>query len=88
MQEEIDLFEFPCEFPIKVIGKSSQEFDSLVVNIIRRHCQDLKEGVVSCRPSRQGKYTAVTVTIIAHSRQQLDALYQDLSQDQAILMVL
>lgn len=84
-----ELFNFPCDFPIKVMGLADQDFDLLVVEIVRRHCRDeLREGAVSLRKSSGGKYIAVTVTIIAHNREQLDALYQELSNHQRVTMVL
>ncbi|NJO14543.1 MAG: DUF493 domain-containing protein [Thioploca sp.] len=81
------LFEFPCTFPIKVVGKTTEHFDLLVIEIIRHHCQDLTENTLTTRTSRGGKYSAVTVTIMAQSRAQLDALYQELSAHKQIMMV-
>jgi len=82
------LFEFPCQFPIKAMGKSRADFDLIVVEIIRRHVSDIKEGAVSSRPSRDGNYTAVTVIIEATSRAQLDAIYQGLTDSPDVLMAL
>jgi len=79
---------FPCEFPIKVMGMVSADFDLLVVEIVRRHCQDLTEGCVKKRTSSGGKYMSVTVTFTAESRSQLDALYAELNQHEKIKMVL
>ncbi len=96
MTEET-LLEFPCQFPIKAMGKTSVpahpqstylEFDLLVVEIIRRHVSDLHEGAVTTRPSKDGTYLAVTVTVEASSKQQLDAIYQDLSDHPHVLMAL
>ena len=88
MSEETSLLEFPCQFAIKAMGKTSPELDSLVVEIVRRHMPDLHEGAVSSRPSKGGNYTAVTVIINASSRQQLDAIYQDLTDNPDILVAL
>lgn len=85
---EQSLLEFPCQFPIKAMGKTHPELDIIIVEIIRRHSPDLSEGAVSSRPSKGGNYTAVTVMIEASSRQQLDAIYQDLTDCPHILMVL
>lgn len=87
MSEET-LLEFPCQFAIKAMGKTSPELDIQVVEIIRRHSPDIMEGSVKTRPSKGGNFTAVTVTIEAHSKQQLDAIYRDLSGHSDILMVL
>jgi len=85
---EDTLLEFPCQFAIKAMGKTHPELDVLVIEIIRRHSPDITEGAVSSRPSKAGNYTAITVTIEAYSKQQLDAIYRDLSGHPHILMVL
>lgn len=87
MSEET-LLEFPCQFAVKAMGKTSPELDMLIVEIIRRHSPDITEGAVTSRPSKGGNYTAVTVMIEARSKQQLDSIYLDLSSHPHILMVL
>jgi len=82
------LLEFPCDFPIKVMGAAAEDFDALVVELIRRHVDDLAEGGVQTRPSSGGRYLSVTVTIRATSRAQLDRVYQELSAHERVLMVL
>ncbi|MGH8602077.1 MAG: YbeD family protein [Gammaproteobacteria bacterium] len=79
---------FPCRFPIKVLGRRSPDFNLLVFELIRGHVPDLSEGALRYRFSRQGKYIAVTVTITAVSRSQLDAIYHDLCAHDRILMTL
>lgn len=88
MSETESLLEFPCQFPIKAMGKSCENFDAIVVEIVRRHVGDIREGAVSSRPSRAGNYTAVTVVIEATSREQLDAIYQGLTDSPDVLMAL
>ncbi|MEQ1622141.1 MAG: DUF493 domain-containing protein [Methylococcales bacterium] len=88
MSEEDTLFEFPCQFPIKAMGKNDVELDLLVVEIIRRHVDSLGEGAVTTRPSKSGNYTAVTVMIEATSKKQLDAIYQELTDHPHVLMAL
>ena len=80
--------QFPCDFPIKVMGKAAEDFDALVVSLVRRHVADLAEGAVQLRPSSGGRYVSVTVTIQATSREQLDNLYRELSAHERVLMVL
>jgi len=80
--------QFPCAFPIKAMGKADQGFDALVVSIVRRHAPDLGEGAVASRASSGGKYLAVTVTVQARSRMQLDAIYRDLTACEQVLMTL
>ena len=83
---EETLLEFPCSFPIKVMGKAADDFDALVVSIIRRHSPDFSDTTVKTRHSRGGQYISVTVTIQARSREQLDNIYMDLTAHERILM--
>jgi len=87
MSEET-LLEFPCEFSVKAMGLTAPDFDSTVVEIVGRHVSDLTEGCVASRPSKNDKYTSVTVTFQATSKKQLDAIYQDLTDHEKVLMSL
>jgi uncharacterized protein len=82
------LLEFPCEFPIKAFGEATEDFDLLVVSLVRRHAPDLGEGAVHKRLSAHGRYMSVTVTIRAESRAQLDAIYRDLTREERVVMAL
>jgi putative lipoic acid-binding regulatory protein len=82
------LFEFPCEFPIKIMGKASDIFESEVVQIIRRHVPDLGEAAIKRRESAKSNYAALTVTITASSRDQLDAIYMELTASEHVIMAL
>lgn len=86
--ESTSPFTFPCEFPIKALGRQGDEFVGLVVSMVRRHAPDLGEGAVTLRASGGGKYLAVTITITATSRAQLDAIYQDLTACEQVLWAL
>ena len=88
MHEEETLFEFPCDFPIKVMGRAEPGFDALVVELVRKHCPDLHEGAVSVRPSKGGKWVSVTVTMRAQSKSQLDAIYLELTAHEKVVMAL
>ena len=87
-EERLGLFEFPCQFPIKAMGKAEMEFDLLVIDIVRQYVDKLSADAVKTRPSKNGKYLAVTVTIEAKSQQQLDDIYQQLSDHPRVLMAL
>ena len=80
------LLSFPCEFPIKVMGQTADDFDALVVGLVRKHSHDLLEGAVRTRLSRQGRFMSITVTIQAQSRAQLDAIYTELTSNERVLM--
>ena len=73
------LLEFPCEFPIKAMGLACDEFEIAVIEIINRHVDNLGEGALTMKPSKNGKYTAITIRITAHSKDQLDSIYMDLT---------
>lgn len=88
MTDQETLLEFPCQFPVKAMGVTSTHFDMTVVEIVRRHVADIKEGSVSSRSSKGGKYTAVTIVIEASSKEQLDAIYRDLTDHPDVLMAL
>ena len=81
-------FSFPCDFPIKAMGHATGNFEITVLEIVRRHVSDLTEETFKSRPSSNGKYLAVTVTIRAESRQQLDAIYMDLTACEHVIMAL
>jgi putative lipoic acid-binding regulatory protein len=80
--------QFPCRFPIKAMGRAEPGFDALVVELVRRHAPELSEGAVRSRTSRGGKWVSVTVTIQATSREQLDAIYQELTRHEKVVMSL
>ena len=81
-------FVFPCSFPLKVFGHDRDDFEALVVALVRRHVGADEDLAVSSRQSSGGKYLAVTVTFTAESREQLDALYLELSRNKRVLMAL
>ena len=82
------LLEFPCDFPIKAIGLSQDGLEALVVDIVRRHAPELDLGTVACRFSGGRKYTGVSLTVLAQSQAQLDAIYLDLTACPEVIMVL
>ena len=88
MQEKQALLVFPCDFPIKAMGRAGCGLDMTVVEIVRRHAPDLSEGKIHTRDSTQGNYTAVTVVVRATSRAQLDAIYQDLVDCTDVIMAI
>jgi putative lipoic acid-binding regulatory protein len=87
MAEE-SLLEFPCEFPIKIMGERRDEFSQLMLEIIMRHAPDFAATAVETKSSKTGKYLSLTCTIHATSREQLDDLYRELSAHPLVSMVL
>ena len=79
---------FPTIFPVKIMGKDEPGFHEAVAEIIARHVAPISELPVKKQPSKEGRFVSITVTIEAQSREQLDALYRDLSSHHLVLMAL
>lgn len=88
MAEDGSPLAFPCDFPIKIMGRKEPGFAQNVMEIVLRHAPDFDSATIGMRPSRQGKYLSVTCVIRAVSRAQLDALYQELCDHPSVVMVL
>jgi putative lipoic acid-binding regulatory protein len=83
-----ELIEFPCRFPLKVMGERHEAFITTVIEVVRVHAPDLTEQDVVARESSTGRYQAVTVTITATSRLQLDTIYLALTGHEMVKVVL
>ena len=83
------LIEYPCAFPVKIMGRSETSgFARTVLDIVLLHDPDFQASSMELRKSREGKYVSITCTVNATSRQQLDALYQALCDHPDVVMVL
>lgn len=87
-QNSDSLLEFPCRFPVKAMGKSEGSFEAVVAHIIRTHARLWPDEPIRTNPSKKGNYVAVTAVIEATSQDQLDAIYQDLTDCPDVLMAL
>lgn len=85
---EEGLLQFPCSIGIKAMGKANTDFDLHVTSLVGKHAPNLGEGAVKTRPSKNGNFISVTVTVMAQSREQLDEIYRDLTADEQVLMAL
>ena len=85
---EDSLLTFPCAFPIKIMGEAHDGFTQAIVEIVIRHAPDFDPANVEIRPSKNGRYLSLTCDIQATSRQQLDALYRELSAHKMVSLVL
>lgn len=86
--EEAPKIEFPCAYPIKVIGLAGAEFEAEVLEVVRRHAGTIDAADHSIKPSAKGNYASVAVTITATGEDQLQALFVDLKAIIAVKMVL
>lgn len=82
------LIEFPCHFPIKIIGTQSQAFIDEIREIALKHYPNLTPEHLSHKTSQNNNYLAITVTVYAENQQQLDALYRELTQHPDVKMIL
>jgi uncharacterized protein len=79
---------FPTSFPIKVMGRTQDGFAQAIVAVVQKHAPDFDAATLEMRASSAGNYLSVTATIVATSRDQLDALYRDLSSHPMVSLVL
>ena len=80
--------EFPCSYPIKVMGNACEEFRQHVMTVMARHAPEFDPTAVTTRASSNGNYLSLTVTIKATGKPQLQAIFVDLKTSQLVKMVL
>jgi putative lipoic acid-binding regulatory protein len=86
--EPQSLIEYPCDFPIKVMGRAQAGFPQTILEIVQAHAPDFDASTVQMKSSKGGKYLSVTCTIRATSREQLDGLYRTLCDHPMVVMAL
>lgn len=82
-----ELLSFPCELPIKVLGRNEPSFREAAMRIVRSHYADLDHERVSEQSSRNNSYLSLTFVVVAQSREDADALFRDLTASAEIMMV-
>lgn len=82
------LLVFPCDFPLKVMGRNNDDFRSIVIGIIKKHAGDIDLNRIEERPSRDGTYLGITITVTASSKAQLDAIYMELTACERVMVSL
>jgi putative lipoic acid-binding regulatory protein len=88
MSNTESLIEYPCDFPIKVFGQTQQGFIQAVTEVVLRHDPEFKPASITTRNSKTARFVSLTCTVHVTSREQLDAIYQDLCDHPQIVMVL
>lgn len=88
MAEKEQLLQFPCNFPIKIMGRDKPGFRDTVVGIVSKHAGDIDASAIRTMASSKGNFVSFTVTIHARSQQQLDDIYHDLSNSGDVLYCL
>jgi len=85
---QVSALEFPCTFPINIMGRTRDGFAQAIVEIVRRHAPDFEPSTLEMRTSSAGNYLSMTATVNATSREQLDELYRELVANEMVAMVL
>ena len=82
------LLEFPCDFPIKIMGLASNDLAQAVLTVVVKHDPGFDGATMEMRASSGGKYVSLTCTVKATSKPQLDALYMELTSHPLVKVVL
>lgn len=80
--------EFPCQYPIKVIGDARDDLSGVVVSVVRQHVRDFDETTIEIKDSRQGRFLSVRFVIRAEGEEHIRALFSDLKALPGIHMIL
>jgi putative lipoic acid-binding regulatory protein len=80
--------EFPCRFPIKMMGRDTPGFRATARTLVEKHAGAVPDDAVQATPSRNGRFVSVTVTITATSKRQLDTIYREVTAHEDVLMAL
>lgn len=87
-ESALTLLDYPNRFPLKVLGKQSDEFEGIVLALVKARCPQAEHIDVRRRPSKGGKYLALTLTFTVYSQKQLEEIYQDLYDCEQVVMSL
>ena len=87
-EEQTTLLEFPCDFPLKIMGQNAADFAQSITEVVRQHAPDFDPARIEMRPSSSGNYMGLTCTINATSQTQLDDLYRALTAHPMVKVVL
>lgn len=85
---EDTLMTFPHDYPLKVMGRNNDDFRSVVLGIVQKHMGDFDQNKIEERPSKDGTYLGLTITVVATSKAQLDALYRELTSCERVMVAL
>ena len=82
------LIEFPCDFLIKVMGETSDDFANAMVKVIQVHAPKFDASKVDMRASSGGRFISLTCNVYVTSKAQLDSIYRALSEHPQVKYVL
>jgi len=78
-QTEELVIDFPCTFPLKVMGLNTDNYPGFVLEVAKKYINGIDESCLKTRLSKNEKYIAVTLTFLAHNREQIDNVYLELN---------
>lgn len=87
-EQEPPKIEFPCDYPIKVLGRSSEAFRGIILDVFERHAPGFDQAGIQVKDSAKGTFTSLTITITATGEDQLQALHEDLMATGHVQMVI
>ncbi len=87
-EEQAPKIEFPCDYPIKVLGRNVSEFETIILEVFERHAPGFSRERMTVKASRQGTFASITVFITATGEPQLQALHEDLLATGLVKMVI
>lgn len=87
-ESALALLDYPSQFPLKVFGNQADDFEGIVLSLVRARCPQAEHIEVRRRSSKGGKYLALTLTFTVYSQQQLEEIYQDLYDCEQVVMSL
>jgi len=82
------LLTFPCEFPIKMMGRDTPEFGRTLRMLVEKHVGPVDDAAIRQALSRNGNFVSITITVNAQSQEQLDDIYRDVTEHEEVLMAL
>ncbi|AUZ04006.1 MULTISPECIES: HP0495 family protein [Vitreoscilla] len=81
------LIEFPCEFPLKIMGTTHEAFAITMLQVVQQYAPDTQEHHVRTRLSSKGNFTSATITVTATDQEQLDNIYRSLTSHPMVKVV-
>ena len=82
------ILSFPCVFPIKMMGRDSDEFRETARMLVEKHAGPIDDAAIRDARSRKGNFVSITITVVAQSQEQLDNIYRELTAHEDVLMAL
>lgn len=87
-EEEAPKIEFPCDYPIKVLGEAHPELHAHIFQVMDTHAPGFDRTKITIRDSSKGRWQSMTLVITATGKPQLDVIFAELKTSSRVKMVL